>query len=335
LRIAVLLAAVGATVVGDTRGFVLLLVFAAAWGLLEVLADSAVATLPALLLEEEHYDASYSLLYSSQRVANLVVGPAVGSVLIAVSSWAPFAAAGSLLAMSFVIQWPLLHRPEVQRKVEGRDVGGKRAKRYWNELSVGWRHILHDRFLRAVMITLGGIVVAEEVVATVIGPYVRDGRLIDNWESVLGFLRSFSGFASIAAALATAALARTMGRLQVMAVAAAGGVAAPLVLAVQPSVGIVLLALTLSAVSESLWVPLVQTEIARRTPPELMARTRATLMFVTWGALPLAGLVGGILAGSLGTPAALVIAGGIAATSSIIGVWPLALEQSRRREANA
>jgi MFS family permease len=325
LRIVVAAGAAASLAVPGQAQLVVLLIISAAWGFLEVLSDSAVATLPALLLGDTVYDESYALLYSVQRVTNLVLGPALGGVLIATGSWVPFVGAAVLLVVAFIIQQPLLGRAEAQatRKPDHVDI-----KSFGADLIGGWKHIKHDRFLRAIMITLAGIVVAEGVVATVAAPYARDGRLIANWESVLGFLRSSAGLTSIGAALTTAALARSIGRLRVMSFAAAGGVAAPLLLAVQPSVSFILAAMLVSAVSEALWVPLAQTEIVRRTPKALLARTRATLMFVTWGSLPITSLVGGIVATLFGVRIALWIAAGIACAAALWGIWPLAIQSS-------
>lgn len=43
------------------------------------------------------------------------------------------------------------------------------------------------------------------------------------------------------------------------------------------------------------------------SPPELLSRVMATVRFVSWGAIPLGGLVAGALAGPLGTRATLLV----------------------------
>ncbi len=299
-----------------------LIVCSAAWGFLEVLSDSALSTLPALLLREKEYDASYSLIYSTQRVAGLILGPAISGALFVIASWAPFASAFIFILLSFLIQLPLLGRAEAQPQKQSSPLA---PTSFLAEASSGWTHIIADRFLRAVMITLIGIVMTEEVVATVVIPYARDGHLIPHWESILAYLRAISGFVSIGAALLTAGFARLLGRVRVMGVAAIMGVAAPLLMALQPSVAWILSAMVVSAGAEALWVPLAQTAIARRTPKQLLARTRATLRLITWGSLPLASLIGGALAARFGIPLTLCIAASIAAISSLVGIWPLAL----------
>jgi MFS family permease len=323
LRLLVALAMAVVVAVPSPYQLLLLIVLASAWGFLEVLADSAVTNLPALLLPEDSYDESYGLLSAVQRAANLVLGPALAGFLFSFNSWGAFAVAAAFLALSFLMQRPLLRRAEVQPIARPE---GEAHPHVLADVVSGWRHIVGDRFLRAVMITLAGIVVAEEVVATVVVPYARDGGLVNNWESMLGYLRSLAGLVSIGATLIAATLAFYLGRLRVMALAVVGGVAAPLLLALEPSVSYIFAALLISAVAEALWVPLVQSEVARRTPRELMARTRATLMFITWGTMPLTSLLGGGVATWLGVPAALLIAAAIACGAALLGVWPLAMQ---------
>lgn len=316
----------------QTPLLLLLIICSAAWGFLEVLSDSALSTLPALLLHEKEYDASYSLIYSTQRVAGLILGPVISGALFVIASWAPFASAFIFLLLSFLIQLPLLGRAEAQPQKQSSPLA---PTSFLAEASSGWTHISADRFLRAVMITLIGIVITEEIVGTVVLPYARDGHLILHWESILAYLRSIAGVVSIGAALLTAGFARLLGQVRVMGVAALMGVAAPLLMAIQPSVAWILSAMVVSNAAEALWVPLAQTAIARRTPKQLLARTRATLRLITWGSLPLASLIGGALATRFGIPLTLYIAASMVAISSLFGIWPLALSPAEANQRNA
>ncbi|WP_433124964.1 MFS transporter [Micromonospora sp. CA-240977] len=54
------------------------------------------------------------------------------------------------------------------------------------------------------------------------------------------------------------------------------------------------------------------------SPPELLSRVIATVKFVSWGAIPLGGLLAGVLAGPLGARTTLLIFGAITVLSPII-----------------
>ena len=312
------IAAVGAAMDGQHR-LIVFLVVALAWGATSVIADTAVSTLPAVLLSADRYDSVYSMLYSVQRVANLVAGPALAAALLTVASWAPFVAAGVLLALSLVVQWPLLTRPEARH-----DAGQTPSIAAWS----GFALLRSERMLASIVVTLIGIVFAEETVATVVAPYVRDSGLA-HWESAVAVARSTAGISTIGIALAAGMIGRFLGRARALSVAAVGGVIAPLLLAVSPHLVPLVAALVISAAAESLWVPLVQSEVMHRAPPNLRARMRATFMFLTWGTLPLAGLLGGAAAQMLGYRPTLVGAGSTAALTSAAGIWRATIRSPR------
>jgi MFS family permease len=316
LRILLAAAATASMTLAPQPRLIALLAVAFCWGGVEALSDTALTTLPALLLREELYDVAYSLLFTGQRVAYLVVGPAVTGVLMGGGPSVPFGVAAVLLIVSLVTQWPLLTAPAAGPA----GTAGTRSAQPFNDMLDGLRHLRRDRMLAAIVVTLVGIVIAEEVVATLIIPYARDGHL-PGWETTLGYARAAAGAASILTALAAVAVGRRIGRLRVLALAALGGVLSPALLAVSPQVAIVVVALLVSAVAESLWVPLVQAEVMRRTPRHLMARTRGSFMFITWGSLPVASITAGVLTGVVGYRLTLVLAAAFAFVSSAAGVW--------------
>lgn len=54
------------------------------------------------------------------------------------------------------------------------------------------------------------------------------------------------------------------------------------------------------------------------SPPELLSRVIATVKFVSWGAIPLGGLLAGVLAGQLGARTTLLLFGALTVLSPII-----------------
>lgn len=288
---------------------------AAVFGLTDVLVDCATETMPTLLVAEDDWDTAYSLFVTVNRATNMVLGPSIGAGLLAISTGLPFLIAALALAVSWWAYSTYFADPRVGRQTPTEPTGGASEV-----LFGGLRHVTSDPFLRAVAITLVGVVIAEEAVATVVAPYFRDAHG-DHWAQVLGLLRSGAGIAALLASLCAGGLAVRFGRNRVLRVVAGGAALSPLVLAAAPAVGPVLVALVVSAVAEAIWVPLVQAEIGRRTPRHLMARTRAAIMFLTWGALPVAALAAGALAQAVGTRPVLLAAAAVAATSCLLGVW--------------
>jgi hypothetical protein len=295
--------------------YVPIVVGALLFGLSDVLTDSASSTLPALVLDESQYDDAYSLFSATARVAGLVVGPGAGAAMLAVDTGLPFAVVAASLAVSFACYARFFSHPGAAAAPRPRHPGG------WSELVAGVRHVVSDRFLTSVVITLVGVVIAAEVVATVTAPYVRDGLASDAWAQVLGALRSTAGGFAIIAALSAGTLARRFGRLRVLRVVAAAAALSPALMATGAQVPPVLAGLVVAAVGEAIWVPLVQGEMMRRTPAHLLARTRAAVLFVMWGSLPVTSLVGGTVSEAVGVRPSLLVAAAVALVTCSLGIW--------------
>jgi hypothetical protein len=297
LRIVALIILAGHALVDGTASITVLVAGALLYGFVDVLGDTATSTLPALVVDEERYDDAYSALSAVVRVTDLIVGPTAGALLIAVAPWLPFTVAACALLVSYVTLTPFFGDPRT--RAFGRDASTQRRP-WWRETVRGLTHVFGDRFIRGIAIALVGIVAAEELVTVTVAPWFRDGSGIENWPQALGLLRGTAGVAAVCAALLAAPVARTLGRYRTLCLVGPAGACSAGILAAGARWQIVLCALLVSAVAEAMWVPLVQGEVARRTPRELMGRTRAAMMFLTWGTLPVTAAVGGGLASQSG-----------------------------------
>jgi MFS family permease len=318
LRIpALLIIAAGETMAGHD-GLALIFVGALIYGLFSTLTDTATSALPALIISQDHYDEVFPVLSAVGQGLSLIAGPSVGALLLVTSHWLPFAVSGAALAGAYAATTPFFVDQRTQRSDPDSEVPG-----WLGRTLAGLRHIFSDTFLRAIALTLIGIAISEELIQVTIAPYVRAGSGTGEWPQLLGYARSAAGLTSILAALLAGNLARRFTRTKVLAAAATAGALSPAVLAIAPRWALVLLALIISAVAEAIWVPLMQTEMARRTPGHLMARTRSALMFLAWGALPVASIAGGTLAQVIGIRPILLAASLAALTSCAFGIWRL------------
>lgn len=297
-------------------GYTLIIVGALLYGLFNVVASNASSALPALLLDKERYDEGYALVNTVNRIASLVLGPAIGATLLVVQPGLPF----GLAAVSMVGAYVAYARVFGDERARSMPPSGE--SRQWRLLVAGGlSHMWRDRFLRAVMLTLTGVVIAEELVQVVVAPYVRNGDVHGHWQEMLGLTRSAAGVMAIVAALCVKVIVRRWPRMRIMAIAAAGAAICPAILAIGPHAPTVIIALGISAAAEAIWVPLMQSETAARTPGHLMARTRAAILFVTWGTLPVTSLAGGAVSQVIGVQPVLLVASAAAICSCTFGIW--------------
>jgi predicted MFS family arabinose efflux permease len=287
------------------------------YGLFDCMASTAERTLPALVIDSKLHDDAFSLLSAVNGVAAFVIGPSLGAVLLTTDRWLPFVFASVMLAASYIAYVSFFTDPQAGR----RDGAAEEDQSFFASAFAGVRHMYRDRFLRSVVITLLGVVIAEELVVVTLTPYFEHGSGIANWPVALGVLRSVAGGVAIAGALFASSLARRFGRWRVLCVIALCGSLGPAIMAISAHWAVVLLALMISSLAESIWVPLVQSETAMRTPPQMMARTRAGMMFVTWGSLPVVSVAGGGIAQAIGIRPVLIFGSAVALISCVLGVW--------------
>lgn len=297
-------------------GAVVLVSGAALWGALEVLSDTASHALPPLVLHAELLDDVYSLQSLSTRIFQLVIGAATGATLLQMATWLPFIAVAALLVVAYAVLFPLFNDSRA------RTVRARTPERWWREVTMGVAHIRRTPLMRAALVTMVGVVVASETIAVTLPSLFEAASNRETWARELGMARSASGIAAIAATLAAAGLARRFGRIPVMCFAVVLMVIAPLLLVNAPLLLVVVAAaLALEAIGEALWVPLMQSEMVRSSPHDLLARTRGAVLFVTWGLIPLTALGVGLLASTVGSVVVLVAASFAVLTSAAAGIW--------------
>ena len=281
------------------------------------------ALLPAVVPAPELVQAN-AVQHVLQPVAMRFAGPALGGVLVAVSSpgWA-LLADGATFAVSIVCVLALHTRSRPVR-------GGERALR---ELAAGWRYVRSQPWLWA---TLGGAalsLLAYWGPVEVLVPYIIRNDLGGN-AGDYGAVLAASG---VGAAVGGLAIAQTglparavvfmyaswgLGSLTLVGVAVAGAVwqllPFGLVLGVTETAGMVV------------WSTLMQT----RVPAPLLGRVTSLDFFVSIGLVPLSFALVGPLAGAIGARATLLSAG-VASAAGLLAFLPLALRPPARQEANA
>lgn len=280
-------------------------------------------------MDEDKYDHAYSSLQAVTLLADLVIGPSAGALLFSAARWLPFVVAGAVMLGSWLVLIPFFSDSRTRPARDPNPAAG-----WWADTIAGMRHVFKTPFIRGIAITLVGIAAAEEIVSVTVAPYVRDGSGTTRWPQALGLVRGAAGVLAVVAALMIASVAGRLGRERVMAVVAFVGGLSAAVLAIGPRWPAVFAGIAISAVAEAMWVPLAQSAIMHRTPRHLMGRTRAAIMFLTWGTLPLTSMIGGGLATTLGIRPILLIGSALALLSCAFGT-PMFLRSRKASDSEA
>ena len=137
----------------------------------------------------------------------------------------------------------------------------------------------------------------------------------------VGLLLATDGLGSLAGAMVTTRFTRRFGTARSLIIAAVVGVAGALLIPLGTGVGAYLAFAAgnlIFAISTVVLSVTTRTYRMTASPPQLLSRVIATVKFVSWGAIPLGGLIAGVLAGPLGARTTLLIFGARTAISPVI-----------------
>ncbi|KUL22522.1 MFS transporter [Actinoplanes awajinensis] len=138
---------------------------------------------------------------------------------------------------------------------------------------------------------------------------------------LVGLLLATDGLGTLAGALVTTRITRRFGTARSLIVAAVVGVAGAMIIPLGTGNGAFLAFAAgnvIFAVSTVILSVTTRTYRMTASPPHLLSRVIATVKFVSWGAIPLGGLIGGALAGPLGAKTTLLLFGALTALSPVI-----------------
>ena len=242
-----------------------------------------------------------SKLQASESISQ-IVGPGVGGLLIQAFT-APYAILVDAVSFLWSAVWvsAIKTRPPKPQRKPDRHLG--------REIGEGLKFVVGNRLLRSIAMCTGSSNLFSGVSGAVI--LVLLARQLHLSAGVIGLLTSLSAIGGLLGSLVAARFADMVGQGPAIwisaALAAPGAFVAPF-LHRDWTLG-------LYAVAEVLlWGCVVIyniTQVSFRqglTPPQLLGRMNATMRFLVWGTMPLGALLGGVLGGSIGVRATLLVA---------------------------
>jgi MFS family permease len=271
-------------------------------GFVGVFFDVAQTTYVPSLVSRERLVPSNGRLQSSRAVSQ-IVGPSIGGLLVALLT-APVAvvidAASFLASALFTL---------TIRKPEPAPPAAASRGSIWSDVGEGMRFVFREPILRP---ALGWVATVNLCMSTLMAIYILYmTRDLGFGARLVGMSMTAVGVGSILGATLAQKLAKRIGvGGSIVGAALLAGVAglvlpavtAPLAAAaVGQAVGMLLFGLGTTVANVNL-ISLIQAV----TPPRLLARTIATIRFVTWGAMPVGALSGGALGERFGLRATLV-----------------------------
>lgn len=289
-------------------------------GVCSVLFDVGFATFLPAVVPKEELTSRNSLLQGSESVSQ-VAGPAIGGTLAQL-----IGAASSLIvdvASYLFSAICLVTLPSVSEHAGSRSTGSLAA-----QIREGLRFVRRDPLVGPMTLAATSLNFTGAAIGALSSLFLV--RTLHLPAGLVGVLIAASGLGGVLGASLAPWAVRRLGSAQaavwsmivapVFAVIIAGATRGPLlVLFVVGNLGLAAATVVFSVVART------HRQVA--VPPELLARVMATVRFVSWGVLPIGGLVAGVLGQWLGVRTALFITAAVL----FIGPVPMLLSPARRQ----
>jgi MFS family permease len=289
-----------------------LLVVALLTGFATVLFDVASSTFMPRVVPREQLQARNSLM-SGTHAATQLGGPSLGGLAVALLGAVPTLLVDALSYVASAVLLGRLPASEVRIDHDRLPMGQLIAE--------GWRYVTRHPVMAPCMwdATATNFVCGGQL--GVFALYLV--REVDAPAALVGFLLAAEGVGSLIGAAVVTSIARRIGSARAVlwggVVSAVGAFVIPLghgpVAWLAFAVGNIVFAGGVVVLST-----ITRTYRQTASPPEMLSRVMATVRFVSWGAIPIGGLVAGGLASAYGARATIVVLAFLSVLAPLI-VW--------------
>lgn len=285
-------------VLADLATIWLLYLVAFVLGCFETMFDTAANSMLPNVVGKDKVVAANSRLNAVELMMNTFVGPPLGGFLAGIAISAAFgtAAAGYLGALLC-----LLGLSGTFRAVRG----GPPAS-IASEIRVGMSYLVHHRLLRTMALVVGPMNLGSMAVFGILVLYVvKPGPL--GLDGVgFGLLTTAIAVGTVAGTLLASRIERALGRANLFVACIASLLVMDLVWIVIPEPFAIGLILAVSSTIGGAFNVVFGSIRQRIVPNHLLGRVMASFRVISWGALPLGALLGGIVGQTLGLTAVFI-----------------------------
>ncbi len=273
-------------IVGTRTGlYVILVVTSLLLGFAEVLRDNSAQTIIPSIVEADQLERANGRMWSAEQAANTFIGPPLGSLLIAVAFFLPFA----LDAASFVASAALV------ALIAGhfRPAPAPEPTPWKADLKEGFGWLWHHSLLRPMAIILGIINgLAAMQVATLV---LFSQEVLHTSALVFAVLTMGGAIGSVIGGLTAPAIRRRLGSGPSLYVTLVGTASTALVIGMTSWWPLVLVMFGIEAMVGVVWNVITVSLRQSIIPDRLLGRVNSVYRFFAWGMMPIGTALGGVL----------------------------------------
>jgi MFS family permease len=297
---AILLAGLTVTVLMGLATIWLLYLVAFVLGCLETMFDTAASSMLPNVVGKDKVVAANSRLNAVEMTMNQLVGPPIGGFLAAIGIASAFgtAAAGYLGALVCLLSLRGSFRAERTAPLAS----------IRSEIRDGLQYLAHHRLLRTMAVVVGPMNLGSMAVFGILVLYVvKPGPL--GLDAVgFGLLMTSIAVGTVAGMLLATRIERRLGRANLFVACIMALLVMDLVWIVVPQPLVIGIVLAVSGTITGAFNVVFGSIRQRIVPNHLLGRVMGSFRVISWGALPLGALLGGIIAQSFGLTAVFIAA---------------------------
>ena len=275
--------------------YLMILVATLLLGMCEVIYDNSAQTFMPAIVETADLERANGRMYSAELVANQFAGPPLASLLLLAGFAVPVIFDASTFAVSAALVFAIVATP---RPVAAADVVERRPWRA--ELAEGFRWLWGHEVIRALAITLGGLNLLSQVGFALIVLYGQEVLGTSVTEFALFTMAGAVG--GVVGGWTASAVVRRIGAGPSLALTLWGGALCSIALGFISSWPLAGLALFVFLFIGILWNVITVSFRQSVVPDRLLGRVNSVYRFFGWGAIPIGGLIGGVIVAVLDGP---------------------------------
>ena len=283
-------------VVGTRVGlYSVLVVSALLLGCAEVLRDNSAQTMLPAIVPATQLERANGQMWSAELVANTFVGPPLGSLLLAVSFFVPFAvdsvsffAAAGLVAL-------LAGQFRARPTAVDHDVhpDGAPATHWRADLIAGVRWLWHHRLLRTLAITLGFLNMVSSMQFATLVLFAQE--VLHTSPLEFAILNAGGAIGGVLGAWSASRITARIGPGPSLGLTLWSGVVLAVVIGLANHWIVVMLAFAVFTLFGTVWNVITVSLRQQVIPDHLLGRVNSVYRFFGWGMMPIGTALGGVI----------------------------------------
>lgn len=265
-------------------------------GMAEVISDNTAQTFLPTVVEPHLLERANGRMWSIEQVANALVGPALGAVLLSAAFATPFLFDTTTSLVAAALIGSIGGRPLANKtapKTPDESTLAKEQIRWRREIGTGFKWLWDHTLIRDIAIIIGIMNLVGVVANAALVLFVQD--VIGVGARQFGFILAGAAIGGIVAGWTSPSVITRLGPGAALTATLAISTVSRFVIGLSSSWVVVLIMLGLNTYRSVLWNVVTVSLRQGAVPNELLGRVNSVYRLISWGTQPVGALISGLI----------------------------------------